>query len=269
MSDIRTLHDWLDKLVHGSNSISGTFRDLLHSGVTHARHAMRSEIAETQFLRRLVFRNDRNEEIAFDVASGRVLRVSPPTSEHFQENLPDVSGQDISKLAEGQISRLVAVVTTFTSGSTELSVEVQILKADALVPDMGISLDDLFQDLGKSPPPQETPPSEDFLGDFLAGCAPISCAALLMVGDKVTVEHGSDAHLHPLKTLARAERVPNATSLQSEAHPGPVDQCVIYSGYPDGGQAILCASQSERLALLLLNNNVLEEVFEVWMSLSR
>jgi len=269
MSDIKTLHDRLDKLVHGSSSISGRFRDLMPSGVTHARHAMRSEIAETQLLRRLVFRNDRNEKIAFDVASGRVLRVSPPTSEHFQEHLADVSGQDISKLAEGQISKLVAAVAEFTSGRTELSVEVQILQADALAPDVGISLDDLFQDLGKPPPPQESPLSEDFLEDFLEDCAPISCAALLMVGNSVTVEHGSDAHLYPLKTLARAERVSNAAALQSETHPGPVDQCVIYAGYPDGGQAILCASQSESLALLLLNNDVLEEVYEAWMSRSR
>ena len=241
----------------------------MHCGVPHALHAMRSEIAETQLLRRLVFRNDRNEEIAFAVASGRVLRVLPPTSDRFQDYLADVSGQDISKLTEGQISQLVGVLTTFTSDITELSVDIQVLKTDAAARDVGISADDLFQDPDKPGPHRKTPPSKDFLDGFMKDCAPISSAGLLMVGDQVTFEQGSKPHLEALKTLARAERAANAGSLQGKADPDSVGQCVIYSGHPDDGQAILCTSQSEGLALLLLNNDVLEEVLNFWTSRSR
>lgn len=266
MSDIETLHDRLSKLVHGSEAISGKSRDLMLAGADHPSEAMRAEIAETHLLRRMVFRNDRNEELALEVASGRILRVSQPTSHHLQASLPEIAAQDLSRLSENQISQLAAVLSEFTADLSKLSVEVQILKTAASGPVLGLATNDLFQGHGKPRPPRTNARSTDFMSDFVRDCAPISTAALLMVGDTITVEQGVEAHLESLKTLARAERVANGGVLQGEADSESAGQCVIFSGHPDAERSILCASQSDSLAILFLNGDVLDEVLNLWMS---
>lgn len=266
MSDIETLHNRLHRLVHGDNPTSGKIRDLMHPGSLSVRHAMRSEIAETQLLRRMVFRNDRDEEISLEVASGRVLRVSHPVSDHLRENLPEALTQSIFQSTEAEVLQLIEALQAFAFEAKKLSVETQIIRHNTSMPDVGIPVDDLLQ---VSDTPEQRMPKQlsiNSLEAFLQDCAPISSAALLMTGDRCVLECGSEGHLDALKALALAERVSNDTHPQPQDDPGPPGQCVIYTGHPQGGQTVLCASQIPHLAFLSFHNDMLDAVLGFWAS---
>lgn len=269
MSDIATLHDRLNKLVHGNDPVSGKIRDLMHRGTTSVLQAMRSEIAETQLPRRLVFRNDREEEISFEVASGRVLRVSPPTSDHFRADLPEVLTQSLSQSTEAQVLQFITVLKAFASEATKLTVEAQIPRHKTSGLDVGISVEDLLQEPHLPEQNQAEQSSGNALGAFLDDCTSRVSAALLMKGDRFVLEHGPEAQLKALKALALAERASNDSPQQLDDDPSASGQCVIYTGHPQDGQAVLCASQAPNLAFLSFPCEALEAVLGFWADRNR
>lgn len=236
----------------------------MQPGIGHARDALRTEIAETQLLRRLVFRNERKEEISLEVASSRVLRVTHPISDHLKENLPDILMQSVSQSTETQILQFIGVLKVFTSEITQLSVEAQVPSQNASMLDVGLSVDHLFQKFDISEQIRQKQTSKNFLEAFLENCASISTAALLMTDDTFVFEYGLSAPLEALKALALAERASNSTNLQLQGGPSPSSQCVIYTGHPQDMQAVLCASQIPNLAFLSFHSDVLEAVLNYW-----
>jgi hypothetical protein len=241
----------------------------MHPEIAHAHHAMRSEIAEIQLPRRIAFQNDRGEAISLEVASGRVLRVSHPISDHFQASLPDALMNSISQSTKAQVLQLIDILSAFTSKVTKLSVETQILRQNASILDIGVAVEDLFQELDISEQNQPRKMPRNDLEVFIQDCASISSAALLMNGDTILLEHGSEAKLETLKTLALAEFNSSSTHLQIQSDLNPYEQCVIYTGHPQNGQAVLCAIQATNLAFLSFHSNVLEAILDFWGSRNR
>ena len=264
MSDIGILHDRLHKLVHGNSAITGKARDLMQPESASVLHAMLSEIKETHLLRRITFRNDRDEQISLEVASGRVLRISQPTSDHLQARLSDSLTQSISQSAKTQVSQFIEVLKIFASGATELSAEPQILHQITPNLDVGFSIDDLLQDpnILRQGEPKKT--MGNTLETFLEDCAPISFAGLLLTGGSVVLEYGLEVHLKPLKALAATEYLSNDIHLQIQSNSNPLAQCVIYTGHPHDGRTVLCASLSAKLTFLSFGHDALDEVLTFW-----
>lgn len=263
MSEIDALHGGLARLVYETTHFIGKERVLAKAGETDLRDAMRKEISETQLLRRVIFRNDLDEEVSFDVVSGRVLQLSTPTSPDLFTDTPVCmhgAAQGDGIPVEVDAGVLHCIIARFLTSATSLWVETQRLENGGTPTQVGISLDALFQPAPIAPPSSG---SGQNLIAFVKASEDVSTAGLVMAADSRMWEQGPEANVAMLEGLAKAEM----TRFQSKS--GSVVSkcfCVIFSGHPSGGTSVLCGSQEGCLALLSFEDHGHDKLLQLWIT---
>lgn len=253
MSDLATLHDRLSRLLAAPSVASGTLRHLsFESG--QARAAIRGEIDETQLARRLVFRNDRDEEIALDVVSGRVLRSAKSQAScatEQNESRPAKAPHD-----QPDVSGLRREIKQFAENAVSLTVEVFILKRTSMVLDMGVPADALFcqsASLSENPVVQQ-------LRTFVVSAGDSMLYVFASDEDRLIFEQGDVKTYgeleHKIAPLLRAGAFLPETSTFAE--------CIVFAGSVSDRKGILCARSGHLFVGVIFERHKTDAVLQHW-----
>lgn len=265
MTELAKLHDRLTKIVSDAETVTRYGRVLEIAPSQTGLDVFAQEIEETRFERRLLFRNERHEELGLHVIAGRILRL---TICDLREKLPeqlDLIGQDAAPENTAAMGNISAAIRTFCN-------EVKILYIKAEPPpeslkhqSIGVNLDAILESV-TTPQNQITPVLGPVrLGAFVEHASARADALLHIVAQDVASSAGDEDALETLLDLAESELQFRAREAAQGRVPDADEHCIILaSGPTDQGAAMLCATQGEDLVFVKFPVRDMVDFFKLW-----
>lgn len=264
---VQTLKDRIAALAVDDGGAPALARKLPFSADRPAKQVMLQEILETQMPRCLVFRNDRDETLALQVISGRIVAVTQPTSPRLMGTDLGVLDQAISDNDGPTISVVCRAFRIFLRHARDLHVAIDFLKKRSpSATNIGLSTRTLFEDMDDE---SEVIGSTNVLlsfDRFAVACAADATAMLRIDGTEVTRMKGTENQTNALLKLAESEFAPRTEATRLDNGQSALDSCVIVCGPIDKAQAVLSCASNGLMVYVLFESMKVGKMLALWLS---
>ncbi len=249
MNDLTALHKRITVLSRVENA-DESGRELLGNDCNDPHQAFLEEVAETQFLRRLTFTNDRGETVNCDVMSGRVLWI--------WQDRPNPRG-DLSEADDDEKNAQISVCGNLLAGTASLKVRSDLIRTDIVRDGYGLTLTPDMFDRSQGIKRQGFQVER-----FAAKLADLSTALVRVDHGQISNAVGQDRQLEHLLALAKEEASSAAPPMQ-ETSSGHFVLLSTGRGIENSnGQAALCAAISNTVLFVSFPAGSMKDVIRCW-----
>lgn len=264
MTELTKLQDRLAKIVSDAETVTRYGRVLEIGPTQTGLDLFAQDIEETRFERRLLFRNERHEELGLHVIAGRIIRLTRCDLKDPQPEQIDMIGCDISVDDPTALGRLAAAVRSFCDDVKILYVKAEPPPASLQNISIGVNLDTVLATAGKAddPPSQRLEPVR--LAQFVERAAAQTTALLHIAAQDVASATGGEDMIEALLDLAESELQFRAHEAEAGRATDADEHCIILGSGPIGGDGILCASLGGDLVFATFPADSLSEMLALW-----
>ena len=255
--ELEQLRHRLRKLLQEDVAVLDGARVLPIEKGAEALEVLKQEVAETQMPRVLTFLNEREEQLALEVAGGRVLRGADGTTPQLVDAHARMEAFLSARRGDDQAA-IMNVIRSFAAQRQSLRVQTAYLPgADSDDLTLGFDLGPLLAQAADKRGSND-PPNPPTVAALVRNSRTLATAGLCAINGRTTEEFGAPHVIARLSALAALE------GDQAPADPNATAHFVIYAGPPEGGSSVLCATKGNALGLLCFEHDSLAAVLEAW-----